>query len=192
MEFGLEKVKQQRSKRSKVKLSKDEIIRTKFTPEEDERIKQLVNEHGLHAWNIVAENIPGRTSRQCRERYHLYLQPNVSRAPWTREEDELLIAKVREFGTQWSIIAKFFRGRTNNNVKNRWNVQLKKTQEKMIIDQIAGMSSSNQNSAQSEMSEDIVSFDYANEGVIQTDLDFDASFLYPSNEFDAMFFQIDC
>jgi hypothetical protein len=37
----------------------------------------------------------------------------------------LLMAKVTEFGPRWVTIAKFFDGRSENNVKNRWYTYVK-------------------------------------------------------------------
>jgi hypothetical protein len=49
----------------------------------------------------------------------------VKNPPWTDEQDELLSQKVRELGRRWQRIASFFDGRTDINVKNRWNHLLK-------------------------------------------------------------------
>lgn len=94
--------------------------KTKFTPEEDEMIRKLVDEIGEDNWQAVAERMPGRNTRQCRERWRNYLSPNVERGPWTKEEDELLQQKYQEYGARWIKIAPFFPQRTDINVKNRW------------------------------------------------------------------------
>jgi hypothetical protein len=38
------------------------------------------------------------------------------------EEDQLLISKIQECGLHWTYIARFFKSRTDTNIKNRWNL----------------------------------------------------------------------
>jgi len=38
---------------------------------------QLVGEHGLRKWSHIAENLPGRIGKQCRERWHNHLKPDI-------------------------------------------------------------------------------------------------------------------
>jgi hypothetical protein len=64
--------------------------------------------------------MPGRSPRQCRERWHHYLTPAVSSDPFTREEDALLAAKYAEIGPKWKLIAGLFEGRTDISIKNQW------------------------------------------------------------------------
>jgi hypothetical protein len=45
----------------------------------------------------------------------------VNIAPWTEEEDRLLLAKYAEAGPKWAYFRPFFRQRTVNNIKNRWH-----------------------------------------------------------------------
>ncbi|OHS95821.1 hypothetical protein TRFO_38024 [Tritrichomonas foetus] len=99
---------------------KKQISRHKFSQDEDDLLRKLVNEHGATNWRFIAENIPGRSARQCRDRWKNYLMPGISNAPWTPEEDQLLEQKYAEMGSQWSRIAKFFPSRTDINIKNRW------------------------------------------------------------------------
>jgi hypothetical protein len=54
-----------------------------------------------------------------------YLAPHLRSDPWTESEDELLIAKMNELGSAWSSISQFFRGRSDNDVKNRWYSHLR-------------------------------------------------------------------
>jgi hypothetical protein len=92
----------------------------KFTADEDAVIKSMVNVHGPRKWRLAADQLPGRTARQCRERWLNYLSPDVSRAPWAAAEDGLLRAKVAELGPIWCRIASAFVGRTDVCVKNRY------------------------------------------------------------------------
>ena len=104
-----------------------QIVRRKFTAEEDEFLRGLVAQYGTSDWSIIASRFPNRNARQCRERWKNYLQPGVENPQWTPDEDKLLIEKVRELGSQWTKIAKFFHARTDINVKNRW-VHFKKSE----------------------------------------------------------------
>lgn len=98
--------------------------RRKFTPEEDEKLTRIIAQHGAKKWDKVASFMPGRTGRQCRDRFHNYLKPSLTNGPWTREEDRMLEQKVLEYGQHWNKIVRFFKGRSDNNVKNRWHTYI--------------------------------------------------------------------
>ena len=100
--------------------------RRKFTNEEDDLIRKLVAEHGEYCWHLVAMKIPGRTPRQCRERYNNNLKPDFITSEWTYEEDASLYMKYLEFGPQWTKISQFFQGRSPATIKNRWNYYVSK------------------------------------------------------------------
>ena len=100
--------------------------RTLFTPAEDDKLRTLVDTYGTNAWMMIASHLPSRTARQCRERYNTYLSPNVDNSPWTCQEDRLLVRKVLECGSKWSVIRSFFGNRTVNNIKNRWNTVMRR------------------------------------------------------------------
>jgi len=59
-------------------------------------------------------------------RWHNHLDPNINKAPWTQEEDSLIMELYHEFGSQWNRIASSLEGRTDNSVKNHFNSSLKK------------------------------------------------------------------
>jgi hypothetical protein len=96
------------------------IARHKFTPEEDELLQHLVGQFGKSDWAVIAQRLENRTPRQCRERWKHYLSPEVSTSNWSEEEEQLLLAKVRELGPRWAAIAQLFPSRTDIGVKNHY------------------------------------------------------------------------
>ncbi|KAK8854234.1 hypothetical protein M9Y10_016793 [Tritrichomonas musculus] len=103
-----------------------------FKPEEDIMLISLVNQYGLNNWNEIANHMPNRSKRQCKERYLLFLSPNIKNAPWTYEEDLKLIQMLKIFGKRWTMIAKFFNGRSDINIKNRYHMRVKDLIDKDI------------------------------------------------------------
>ena len=94
----------------------------RWTAEEDAALRKRVAK-GYKNWGEVAEDIPGRSFKQCRERWTHRLQPSRSldkKVPWTPEEDTLLIAGREQFGSNFTAIARMLPGRIENNVRMRW------------------------------------------------------------------------
>ena len=103
--------------------------RRNFTKEEDARLLYLVEHFGTKNWHIIAEMMPFRNIRQCRDRFRNYLSPEINLKPWTLEEDLLLASKYKELGPKWVQISQFFQGRSDNNLKNRWYTHLRNKYE---------------------------------------------------------------
>jgi hypothetical protein len=72
-------------------------------------------------WHAIADSLPTRSARQCRERWRSYLLPAINPEPWTLEEDAILDREFDNLGPKWSAIALFLPGRTEVHVKNRWS-----------------------------------------------------------------------
>lgn len=53
-----------------------------------------------------------RTGKQCRERYHNHLRPEIRKGDWTYEEDKILIEMKSKYGNHWAQIAAFLPGRS--------------------------------------------------------------------------------
>jgi hypothetical protein len=97
------------------------ITRLKFTPEEDIRLRELVSIRGPHAWSEVSREMGTRTIRQCRDRWNRYLSVAPGNAPWTAEDDTLLLQMVERVGMRWQTVARSFPGRSDVDVKQRWS-----------------------------------------------------------------------
>ena len=65
--------------------------RKQWTQFEDETVRRLVLLHGTRSWTVVAQHLPGRTGKQCRERWHNHLDHDIRKDAWSIEEDRMLL-----------------------------------------------------------------------------------------------------
>ena len=123
---------------------------SRWTPSEDNRLRQLVGRFGDKAWHLVADNMPEshspaapvsaaeaaaatlrpnhHTAVQCMCRWKNVLSPEVRKGPWTEEEDEIVRELVEAAEgpdkIKWREVAEHLSGRLGKQCRERWCVTL--------------------------------------------------------------------
>jgi hypothetical protein len=104
----------------------------KWTEDEDIKLKDAVQTHGDKDWLAISLLVPGRTKKQCYQRWHDALEPKFSRASgciegkWTAIENIKLKDAVQTYGgNDWVAISALVPGRTKSQCWHRWQDALK-------------------------------------------------------------------
>jgi len=93
-----------------------------WNTKEDTQLMQLVKTGSQPTkWSDISQSMGERTGKQCRERYLNHLTPKLRVEEWTTQEDAQLCKLYQSMGSKWALMAKILKGRTDNNIKNRFH-----------------------------------------------------------------------
>jgi len=106
-------------------------VRTRSRPwsnDEDEKLKTAVEENGPNNWGAVASYVGnGRTRSQCSQRWNRVINPKISKANWTPEEEKKLLESVESYGVKaWTRVAAEFGNRSDVQCRFKYNFIMKK------------------------------------------------------------------
>ncbi|KAF5804241.1 putative transcription factor MYB family [Helianthus annuus] len=108
-----------------------------WTAEEDQKLIDYIQKNGYGNWRTLPANAGlQRCGKSCRLRWTNYLRPDIKRGRFSFEEEETIIQMHSVLGNKWSAIAARLPGRTDNEIKNYWNTNIRKKLLRMGIDPV--------------------------------------------------------
>ena len=93
---------------------------TSLPTPQDDNLKRAVAAHDARNWKMIASYLPGKSQVQCLHRWNKVLNPNLTKGPWTEEEDRKVLDLVEQHGAmKWSVIASYLPGRIGKQCRER-------------------------------------------------------------------------
>jgi hypothetical protein len=101
----------------------------KWTPDEDQVLRAVVERFGARNWKEIAKHVPDRSHVQCLQRWNKVLRPGLKKGTWQEEEDARLLKEVNSYvdaggEVNWTAISKCIEGRTAKQCRERWRCNL--------------------------------------------------------------------
>jgi hypothetical protein len=99
-------------------------MRHKWTPSEDNKLRELINEHGKR-WCIIASKMPNRNQTQVAARWQKCLDPALTKGQFSAEEDQAIAGFVLDHGLHaWPKITAVLPNRSPKQCRERWFMNL--------------------------------------------------------------------
>lgn len=100
----------------------------KWTLAEDQKLREQVEaqlaEGEVKDWCRIAGNLPGRTNKDCRKRWHNSVAGGLKKGQWSRSEDVQLARGVQQYGQRWTLVANIVGSRSADQCAKRWQQSL--------------------------------------------------------------------
>jgi hypothetical protein len=93
-----------------------------WTQYEDQRLLAGIYHHGIENWTLISKYVGnGRTRSQCSQRWYRGLNPKIRKDQWSPDEENRLMALVREHGEKsWTAIASLLGNRSDVQCRYRY------------------------------------------------------------------------
>jgi len=107
-------------------VNKTRKKKIEWSEEEDATLKRLVNDQlrteavTTNKWSKISDAMPGRSGKQCRERWVNKLDPALSWVDWSEGEDAILLILGYDYPNQWARISEALPGRSAKQVRAHW------------------------------------------------------------------------
>jgi len=87
---------------------------------EDDLLLNAIKEIGPCKWSRVAEFVPGKTAKQCCDRWRIHMNGKSGKNKFNSEDDAVLEKAVREMGHDWTLVAEAVAGKTERQCRDRY------------------------------------------------------------------------
>lgn len=101
--------------------TKEKRITHYWSKEDDQKLIKLASKY-KNDWDRISEKFTDKTPSQLANRWTNKLDPALKKSSWTDEEDLVLKTFVLEFGYNWQKLAKHLKGRSEQEIKKRFNL----------------------------------------------------------------------
>ena len=98
---------------------------SKWTEEEDEKIKDWVASNGEKDWVECSKTLNNKSNKQARERWLFILNPNLKKTKWNIIEDYILFRLYKLYSSRWNLFCLYLNGRSEVSIKNRFYILMR-------------------------------------------------------------------
>eukprot|EP01022_Parablepharisma_sp_SALTPOND_P012415 TRINITY_DN1593_c0_g1_i2.p1 TRINITY_DN1593_c0_g1~~TRINITY_DN1593_c0_g1_i2.p1 ORF type:complete len:549 (-),score=29.25 TRINITY_DN1593_c0_g1_i2:1193-2839(-) len=114
-----------------------------WTKEKDNYLRSLIETYGDSDWHIVAECMSNKfkdfpiTSKDCRNRFKIYLDTSGGKQSWSDRERYLLLVAHQKYKNRWSDVARMLHKQSSNLIKNRFYTLFRKIRNRIKNNDLA-------------------------------------------------------